>query len=141
MPASRSRRPSSASCSTTTATNVLVALPMFHATSGSTGPEAGSTAVVPAVTSVTAPSPSGSAMRAPTNSPAPRWDSRMLRSAPAVGDGSAAAAVVVDGAAVVVGVAAATVTVDVGAATVVGGAVAGAAGRAAAPPSDEHAVA
>ena len=56
MPASRSRRPSSASCSTTTATNVLVALPMFHATSGSTGPDAGSTVAVPAVTSVMAPS-------------------------------------------------------------------------------------
>ena len=37
MPVSRSMRPSSASCSTTTATNVLVALPMFHGTSGSIG--------------------------------------------------------------------------------------------------------
>ena len=37
IPASRSMRPSSASCSTTTATNVLVTLPMFHGMSRSTG--------------------------------------------------------------------------------------------------------
>ena len=77
MPASRSRRPSSASCSTTTATNVLVTLPMFHATSRSTGPLAGSTVGVPAAASVIVPSASRSAMRAPTNSPAAWWSSRM----------------------------------------------------------------
>ena len=48
--------PSSASCSTTTATNVLVTLPMFHGTSRSTARLAGSTVVVPSAASVMCPS-------------------------------------------------------------------------------------
>ena len=80
MPASRSRRPSSASCNTTTATNALVALPMFHGTSGSTGPLAGSSVGVPAETSVIVPSAARNARRAPTNSPTAWCNSRMLLS-------------------------------------------------------------
>ncbi len=52
IPASRSMRPSSASCSTTTATKDLVTLPTFNGTFGSSGPLAGSSACVPDVTSV-----------------------------------------------------------------------------------------
>ena len=77
IPASRSMRPSWASWSTTTATKVFVTLPTPHATSGSTGPLAGSTVGVPAVASVMVPSRSRRAMRAPTNSPASWWDCRI----------------------------------------------------------------
>jgi hypothetical protein len=70
IPASRSRAPSSASCSTTTATKLLVTLPMFHGRSGSTGLLGRSAVVLPAAACVMVPSLSSVAMRAPTKSPA-----------------------------------------------------------------------
>src|SRR4051794_3446246 len=130
-------RPSWASWSTTTATKVFVTLPTPQATSGSTGPLAGSSVGVPAVASVTGPSRSRRAMRAPTNSPASWWDCRIPSSIASraglggevIGGTVVAGAAVVTGAAVVVGAAAL-----VAGATVVVGAVAPL-------PDEEHAVA
>ena len=118
---------------------------MFHATSGSTGALEGSTVVVPSVTSVTVPSLSRRAMRAPTNSPAAWCDSRIPLSmaARAASGSEVGGAAVVDGADVSGGRVSTVVAGAVAGGEVAGGEVAGAtAGVDVAVPSlEEQAVA